>query len=107
MIEVSALHLLKKIPLSLVAVGSVLFSACGTTETGPPTAATTTEHGTYVRTERPVKIINGKRYVFVPGELGSNVPGRWVPADSAEAQAALATQAMSTKQLQDLQGGFR
>lgn len=96
---------MKKPLLFLVAIGPVLLSACGTTETGTPTA-TTTEHGTYVQTERPVKIINGKQYVFVPGELGSNLPGRWVPADSAAAQAPT-TQAMSTKQLQDLQGGFR
>ncbi|HEY2800208.1 MAG TPA: hypothetical protein VGI85_06415 [Chthoniobacterales bacterium] len=97
---------MKRALLLLAAVGPVLLSACGTSETNTPTA-TTTEHGTYVRTDRPVRIINGKRYVFVPGELGSNVPGRWVPEDSAAAQTPPATRALNTKQLQDLQGGFR
>ncbi|MGH8163289.1 MAG: hypothetical protein ACREP1_03020 [Rhodanobacteraceae bacterium] len=96
---------MKKNLLLVAVAGSALLGACGTTETTTPTA-TTSAHGTYVETDRPVKIINGKRYVFVPAELGSNVPGRWVPEDSAAAQAS-ATQAISAKQLQDLQGGYR
>lgn len=30
-----------------------------------------------------------KKLVYIPSRIGSNLPGRWVPADSAEAIAAL------------------
>ena len=39
-----------------------------------PTAATSNAN---------VKIINGKRYVWMPAVTGSNMPGRWVPEGSA------------------------
>lgn len=32
-----------------------------------------------------VKIVNGKRYVLVPGQLGSNMGARWVPEEEAQA----------------------
>ncbi len=32
-----------------------------------------------------VKIINGKRYVYVRGELGSNMGGKWIPEEDAGA----------------------
>ncbi len=30
-----------------------------------------------------VKIIKGKRYVYVPGEIGSNMGGKWIPEEDA------------------------
>lgn len=30
-----------------------------------------------------VKIVNGKRYVFVRGEIGSNMGGKWIPEEEA------------------------
>ncbi len=47
-----------------------------------------------------VKYINGKKYVWVEGGLGSNIGGHWVDADSPEAQNV---QNMGAKGLQDLQ----
>ncbi len=32
------------------------------------------------------KYVNGKKFVWVPSELGSNLGGRWEPADSAAAR---------------------
>ena len=32
-----------------------------------------------------VKVINGKRYVWVPGPIGSNMGGRWVEEGSEAA----------------------
>jgi hypothetical protein len=48
-----------------------------------------------------VKYINGKKYVWVEGNLGSNLGGRWVEANSPEGQRV---ENVSTKALQDLQG---
>lgn len=48
-----------------------------------------------------VKYINGKKYVWVQGELGSNLGGRWVDANSPEAQNR--QDLGGTKSLQDMQ----
>lgn len=51
---------------------------------------------------RKVKYVNGKKLVWVQGELGSNLGGRWVDADSAE---GLRVQSVDTKAVSDLQQG--
>ena len=35
--------------------------------------------------DKNIKIINGKRYVWLPREMGSNIAGRWVEEGSPEA----------------------
>ena len=76
---------MKKILFSLVA-GAVVLSGCATGNETVTTTPTTTHSS-----NSKVKLINGKRCVFVPSELGSNIPGRWVPEDSPEARAARQT----------------
>jgi hypothetical protein len=41
-----------------------------------------------VAIETKVAMKDGKKMVWIPPRIGSNMPGRWVPADSAEAIAA-------------------
>lgn len=50
-------------------------------------------------------MINGEPYVYVTGELGSNMPGRWVPQNSAAAQddTARSSQAVSRDTVQQWQ----
>ncbi|MEO6870674.1 MAG: carboxypeptidase-like regulatory domain-containing protein [Chthoniobacterales bacterium] len=47
-----------------------------------------------------VKYVNGKKFVWVQGELGSNLGGRWVDANSPEGRNV---QNVDTKSIQDLQ----
>jgi len=46
---------------------------------------------------------NGKKMVWIPKQLGSNLPGHWVEADSAEAKAAKAAGSLSVQDVQNLQ----
>lgn len=46
---------------------------------------------------------DGKKMVWIPPALGSNVPGRWVPEDSAEAKTSRSRTHMSTKEVQRMQ----
>ncbi len=46
---------------------------------------------------------NGKRMVWIPQKLGSNLPAHWAPADSAEAKEAQTQTSYSAKNLQDRQ----
>jgi hypothetical protein len=46
---------------------------------------------------------NGKKMVWIPKQLGSNLPAHWAEADSAEARAASAAGTLSTKTIQDQQ----
>lgn len=46
---------------------------------------------------------NGKKMVWIPKQLGSNLPGHWAEADSAEARAASAAGSLSTKTIMDQQ----
>ena len=46
---------------------------------------------------------NGKRMVWVPQKLGSNLPAHWAAADSAEAREAQTQTSYSSKNLQDRQ----
>ena len=102
-----------KIPLLLAIVGSLLvFSACSTTPSTTTTTTTTTSASTSAsnappRGDETVRIINGKRYVYVRPELGSNIPGRWVLESSAAAQLARQTGTLnenSIRRTQDMQG---
>ncbi len=53
-----------------------------------------------------VKIINGKRYVWMPPEMGSNMGGKWVPEGTPGAPAANTTRggADSLRRMQDASG---
>jgi len=46
---------------------------------------------------------DGKKMVWIPPALGSNMPGRWVPEDSAEAKLSRTRGSMSTKEVQRMQ----
>lgn len=46
---------------------------------------------------------NGKKMVWIPPQLGSNMPGHWVEEGSAEAIAAKSAGSMSTRDLQNRQ----
>jgi hypothetical protein len=46
---------------------------------------------------------DGKQMVWIPKQLGSNLPGHWAPADSAEAKEAKSRGTISTKGIQDIQ----
>jgi hypothetical protein len=46
---------------------------------------------------------NGKRLVWIPKKLGSNLPGHWAAADSAEAKEAMTQSSYSVKNIQDVQ----
>ncbi len=48
-----------------------------------------------------VKYINGKKYVWVAGELGSNLGGRWVDASSPAAQHVTGFDQKGIRDLQD------
>lgn len=50
-----------------------------------------------------VKIMNGKRYVFIMPETGSNLGGRWVLEDSPEAKAARKSGRMSQDYMRKMQ----
>jgi hypothetical protein len=46
---------------------------------------------------------NGKRMVWIPKQLGSNLPAHWAEADSAEAKAASVANTISNKTIMDQQ----
>lgn len=46
---------------------------------------------------------NGKKLVWLPKQLGSNLPGHWVEAGSAEAKQAMIVTNYSIKDIQDRQ----
>ena len=46
---------------------------------------------------------NGKKMVWIPKKLGSNLPGHWAAEDSAEAKEARMSGTLSTKSVQDIQ----
>jgi hypothetical protein len=46
---------------------------------------------------------NGKKMVWIPKRLGSNLPGHWAPADSAEAKELESSTQMNSKTLQQNQ----
>jgi len=50
-----------------------------------------------------VKVINGKRYVWIAPETGSHLPGRWVEEGSPEAKAAGRSSTVSTQAIRNRQ----
>lgn len=46
---------------------------------------------------------SGKKMVWIPKQLGSNVAGHWVEEDSAEAKAAKAAGTLSTQSIENIQ----
>ena len=46
---------------------------------------------------------DGKKMVWIPKQLGSNIPAHWAEADSAEAKQAKTAGNLSTKNIQDRQ----
>lgn len=89
---------MKTILLFLVA-GSVVLGGCAASNETASTTARTSSTSSGAK----VKIINGKRYVWVAPELGSNVPGRWVPEDSPAAQMARQTGTLDRSVIQNTQ----
>ncbi len=61
---------------------------------------TTTASNGGNKSNAKVKYVNGKKLVWVQGELGSNLGGHWVDANSPEGRNV---QAVGTKDLQDIQ----
>ena len=49
---------------------------------------------------------NGKKMVWIPKQLGSNMPAHWAEEDSAEAKAARAAGSMSTQDVNKIQEHF-
>ncbi len=47
-----------------------------------------------------VRIINGKRYVLVSGELGSNMGGKWIPEEDAHSSNPNSTRKNASEFLQ-------
>jgi hypothetical protein len=56
-----------------------------------------------VAEESKTAMKDGKKMVWIPPALGSNMPGRWVPEDSAEAKASKNRLQMSIKDVQRIQ----
>jgi hypothetical protein len=48
---------------------------------------------------------DGKKLVWIPKQLGSNLPGHWAEADSAEAKQAQTVRSYGFKNIQDRQNG--
>ena len=56
-----------------------------------------------VAEESKSAVKDGKKMVYIPPALGSNMPGRWVPEDSAEAKTSKSRTHISTKEVQRMQ----
>jgi hypothetical protein len=56
-----------------------------------------------VAEESKTAMKDGKKMVWIPPALGSNMPGRWVPEDSAEAKTSKTRTHISTKEVQRMQ----
>lgn len=56
-----------------------------------------------VAEESKTAMKDGKKMVYIPPTLGSNMPGRWVPEDSAEAKVSKSRIQMSIKDVQRIQ----
>ena len=59
-----------------------------------------------VATEESGSVKNGKKMVWIPKQLGSNVPGHWAEEGSAEAIAAKSAGSMSTQDVNSIQEHF-
>ena len=76
---------MKAIILTATIAGAMALSACSTAETSTTTSTTKARKVNYA-SQANVKTINGKRYIWVPGQLGSNMSGHWVLEGSREAE---------------------
>lgn len=76
---------MKAIILTATIAGAMALSACSTPETTTTTSTTKARKVNYA-SQANVKTINGKRYIWVPGQLGSNMSGHWVLEGSREAE---------------------
>ena len=56
-----------------------------------------------VAEESKAAMKDGRKMVWIPPTLGSNLPGRWVPEDSAEAKTSRARTHIDTKEVQRMQ----
>ena len=56
-----------------------------------------------VAEESKTAMKDGKKMVYIPPALGSNMPGRWVPEDSAEAKLSKTRTHLSNKEVQRMQ----
>jgi hypothetical protein len=56
-----------------------------------------------VAEESKTAMKDGKKMVYIPPALGSNMPGRWVPEDSAEAKTSKSRTHLSNKEVQRMQ----
>lgn len=65
-------------------------------EVGAATSGLTDTEG-----NRKVKYINGKKYVWISGELGSSLGGRWVEVGSPAARNVESVNRDDVRQLQD------
>lgn len=76
---------------------------------GKVTAAqlTAAQQQAAAKTSKNVRIINGKPHVWVRGEIGSNMGGKWIPADEAQVvntKADRGNAAEGLQKMQDLSG---
>ena len=55
------------------------------------------------KANKNVRIINGKRYVWVRGEIGSHMGGKWIPEEEAEAVNPTGTRSSAAEGLQKMQ----
>jgi hypothetical protein len=60
-----------------------------------------------VAEESKTAMKNGKKMVWIPPMTGSNMPGRWVDADSAEAKESRTRGTLSTDKLQSMRENTR
>ena len=78
---------MKTIIITATIAGAMALGACSATQTSTTTSTSTTKaRKVNYASQANVKTINGKRYIWVPGQLGSNMSGHWVLEDSREAQ---------------------
>jgi hypothetical protein len=56
-----------------------------------------------VASDLKTMMVDGKKMVWIPKQLGSNLPAHWAAADSAEAKQAQTAPSYSVKNIQDKQ----
>ncbi len=55
------------------------------------------------KANKNVRIINGKRHVWVRGEIGSHMGGKWIPEEEAEAVSSKESRGRASEGLQKMQ----
>ncbi|HSH40233.1 MAG TPA: carboxypeptidase-like regulatory domain-containing protein [Chthoniobacterales bacterium] len=69
--------------------------------TGTPMSAA--QQQATAKNNKNVRIINGKRYVWVGGQIGSQMGGKWIPEEEAEAMNPNASRRNAGEGLQRMQ----